>query len=276
MKEINIEKKIRHFLKLKNMSIKELCKSIGMSQQNLDRIFKANSINTNHLQKMAEVLDVEMSYFFLSEEEIEALTQEVDSERIDELRKLNKLTKQNILKSITNNFLHFEDFHVNGTFILILYELSNDELIDVGLDEIKSVARRHINHKVIGLNPYESVVAKSVDSLRVWIFEQAKKELGIDAQNYDEYLNSLENIEDIASPPIITISEKYIGKIPKKLITDIAEAEHQFAKWNNKTLKLFVSKDSLFKKLSDYNLLEHLKLDEDQKDIKKNLIDYIF
>ena len=89
MRGLNIEKKIRFYLGAKNMSIKKFCKEIGMSQQNLDRIFKANSINTTHLQKMAKVFNIEISYFFLSDEQIEILNKEVDVDRIKELKELN-------------------------------------------------------------------------------------------------------------------------------------------------------------------------------------------
>jgi len=61
---LNLEVKIKDLLTKKNMSQKELCSQIEMSDQNLRIIFKRNSIETKHLEKIAEVLEVPVTYFF--------------------------------------------------------------------------------------------------------------------------------------------------------------------------------------------------------------------
>lgn len=46
------------------MTISELCKRIEMSTPNLYNIFKQDSIQTKHLEKIADVLNVPITYFF--------------------------------------------------------------------------------------------------------------------------------------------------------------------------------------------------------------------
>lgn len=59
-----IERKIKSLLKEKNLTLKEFCSKIEMSDAGLYKIFKRNSIETNLLFKICEVLEVHISYFF--------------------------------------------------------------------------------------------------------------------------------------------------------------------------------------------------------------------
>lgn len=60
----NIENKIKFLLTENKLTQKELCDNIGMSTQNLRKIFDRNSIETRHLQNIANVFQVPMSFFF--------------------------------------------------------------------------------------------------------------------------------------------------------------------------------------------------------------------
>jgi len=64
---MNLEAKIKFILDKKNKTVKWLAQSIEMSEQNFYKIFKRNSIETSHLQKIAEVLEVPITTFFEEE-----------------------------------------------------------------------------------------------------------------------------------------------------------------------------------------------------------------
>ena len=61
---LNLEGKIKSLLQKRNMTQKELCQQIDMSDQNLRQIFKRDSLETKHLFNISKVLDVPISYFF--------------------------------------------------------------------------------------------------------------------------------------------------------------------------------------------------------------------
>jgi DNA-binding Xre family transcriptional regulator len=65
---MELEIKIKHILEKKGKTIKWLALEIDMSEQNLYKIFKRNSIETSHLEKISEVLEVPIDYFFDSSE----------------------------------------------------------------------------------------------------------------------------------------------------------------------------------------------------------------
>ena len=61
---IDFEIKVKDLIVKNNISIKKLCDKIGMSYQNLRIIFQRDSLETKHLEKIAEVLGVKPEYFF--------------------------------------------------------------------------------------------------------------------------------------------------------------------------------------------------------------------
>ena len=60
----NFEETIRKLLREKNMNIRDFSKEVGISDVTLYKIFKRDSIETKHLERMSEVLDVPVSVFF--------------------------------------------------------------------------------------------------------------------------------------------------------------------------------------------------------------------
>lgn len=67
MLDIQIENKIRVKAKEINLSIRQLCKEIKMSQPGFYSALKKNTLRIETLSKIAEVLKVDISYFFTSE-----------------------------------------------------------------------------------------------------------------------------------------------------------------------------------------------------------------
>jgi DNA-binding Xre family transcriptional regulator len=56
--------KVKKILGEKQLTINWLSKQIGMSNQNLYKCFEKNRIEANDLERIAQVLDVNVSYFF--------------------------------------------------------------------------------------------------------------------------------------------------------------------------------------------------------------------
>ena len=69
---INLESKIKELCELKDITISRLAIEIEMSQPNLYKIFKRNSIETKHLEKIAEVFGIQIGYFFDESTDIKA------------------------------------------------------------------------------------------------------------------------------------------------------------------------------------------------------------
>ena len=62
------QEKLNIILLNRRMTAKELCHKIDMTRANLNLIYKRNSIDTKWLEKMSDVLDVPMAYWFENEE----------------------------------------------------------------------------------------------------------------------------------------------------------------------------------------------------------------
>jgi len=82
---MDLENDIKKLLFDKKMSIELLAAKIEMTRQNLANIFKRNSIETKHLQKIADVLEVPITYFFGNK---------TDNSNIAEIERLNNLLKE--------------------------------------------------------------------------------------------------------------------------------------------------------------------------------------
>lgn len=60
---MNLESNIKRALRERGWSVRKLCKTIGMTEANMYRIFKKGSIKTETLQKIADALEFPMAYF---------------------------------------------------------------------------------------------------------------------------------------------------------------------------------------------------------------------
>jgi len=65
---LGLENKIKYLLSENSLTQKELCDNIGMSTQNLRKIFDRDSIETKHLQNIANVFQVPVTFFFEEKE----------------------------------------------------------------------------------------------------------------------------------------------------------------------------------------------------------------
>jgi len=97
---MNLETKIKDILDKKQKTIKWLTSEIEMSEQNIYKIFKRNSIETSHLIKIAEVLEVPVAYFFEEGNEPSCAVKKTDlqTSRIEQLMIENSALKDEIIK----------------------------------------------------------------------------------------------------------------------------------------------------------------------------------
>jgi len=64
---MNIGSVIKEKIERKNLSVADIAKRIGMTNQNLYQIFKKESIDTGVLKKISDVIDVPITDFFSDE-----------------------------------------------------------------------------------------------------------------------------------------------------------------------------------------------------------------
>jgi transcriptional regulator with XRE-family HTH domain len=74
--ELFNSQKIKELCKKHNMTLKELSEKIGLSQTGLQGIFKNNSTSIETLQKICQVFNVSVEYFFSPIEEVDLLDED--------------------------------------------------------------------------------------------------------------------------------------------------------------------------------------------------------
>ena len=93
---INLETKIKHKLKEKALTIEKLAVYSGVTKQTIHNIFKKNDVKLSQLERISDVLSVNVEYFFFNPE--------TDSSEVNSKNsKLNHLeTEMNSLKRENN------------------------------------------------------------------------------------------------------------------------------------------------------------------------------
>ncbi len=95
MIDIQIRGKIEKMLKQKDISILTLCEKIGITQQGYYSIFKNNSLKISTLEKIAEVLEVDINYFFGNENNKNERTITVFKKIFDNINNITKMLTTN-------------------------------------------------------------------------------------------------------------------------------------------------------------------------------------
>ena len=93
---INLETKIKGKLKEQTLTIEKLAVYSGVTKQTIHNIFKKNDIKLSHLERIAEVLHVNVNYFFADEEKT-SFTPSKDNElelELNGLKRENDLLRQ--------------------------------------------------------------------------------------------------------------------------------------------------------------------------------------
>jgi hypothetical protein len=64
---INLEKRIKKFLKDRKIPVKDFCEALEISPANLYNIYKRNSIDSKYLERFSSVYKLDISYLISSE-----------------------------------------------------------------------------------------------------------------------------------------------------------------------------------------------------------------
>lgn len=93
--------KIKYYSQEKNISLKEICGRVGISEQGLQKMINTNSIKIKVLEKISAVLDVSIcSFFDESATPINSADKETFLKEIEYLKKENELLNNAIKDKI--------------------------------------------------------------------------------------------------------------------------------------------------------------------------------
>lgn len=93
--------KIKYYSQEKNISLKEICGRVGISEQGLQKMINTNSIKVKILEKISEVLDISIcSFFDESATPINNADKEAFLKEIEYLKKENELLNNAIKDKI--------------------------------------------------------------------------------------------------------------------------------------------------------------------------------
>lgn len=111
---LELGKKIKQISENKGVAVKALAEGIGLTEQQVYRIFKQNHLSTDTLEKISQVLDVPISIFF----------QEFSTDDLLIVRGGTGLGKVAILERIKRNISDSEN---NQFFLRQIEDLRNDK-----------------------------------------------------------------------------------------------------------------------------------------------------
>lgn len=160
-----LDEKIKNLSRIKGLSIRQLCLKIDMTESGLNRALKNNSVKIDTIQRIADVFEVPIQYFFsdtdempnfylLPKEEREKLEREQGNE-IDLNSKINQLLKQiNFLHDSTVGLeelrdlgIEIEDKAKNGFGLVYLeYDLIRGKFKSIYRELKRPFKESEINH----------------------------------------------------------------------------------------------------------------------------------
>jgi transcriptional regulator with XRE-family HTH domain len=110
MTDYQIENRIKFFCKKNGLSIRQLCIKIDVTENGLAKTFKNNSLKVETLQKIANVLEIDIREFFgdtgLNNVELEKAYQDLQHNATKEniISIFTKMTLETLLKIIDETF----------------------------------------------------------------------------------------------------------------------------------------------------------------------------
>lgn len=176
--EINlIEKKVKNIAKTRNMSIRKLCKEIGITENGLSSMFKNNTLRVDVLEKISNVLEVPINTFF---------TENYLQKPNDEIKK----TFENTMNSIELQFESIIKFLDRLNKIISTEncrEIFNNEYQKILKDEYIEVCKKH---KEVGLSvpdepKYNQEDIQKLISLKILKIKLRYKALKLDLMDFD-------------------------------------------------------------------------------------------
>jgi len=122
MNDLQIEKKVKKIAKEKDVTIKNLCKAIGMTENGFASALKNNTLKIETLQKISEFFEVDLCFFFggntNNNEDFKTIIQDKEAEII-EMKKYIR-TKDNLYDDLVSFFINKDELND------LLFDLAND------------------------------------------------------------------------------------------------------------------------------------------------------
>ncbi len=91
---LSIGEKIKRAIKQSPFTISEVAKTIGISNQNLYKIFKRDSVESKYIKKLSDLLNIPQSYFYNNQNDGEKIVFENTKENNGLLLKLKNENEQ--------------------------------------------------------------------------------------------------------------------------------------------------------------------------------------
>ncbi len=257
-----ITDRINYYFKESNLTKKEFGKQVGVSEVTIHNILNGNqSIKVETLQKIAEVLKIEITHFFHSDGQDNALE---ESERIEELKRLMWMTKTNLIR-IINNFLTNHDLDIDKwvTVVSLVEELVSAAVLERNeIYEIESILYRTIQHMGFKDKRFRNLM-DSYHDIQSWIYKnlvktgKSKSTPSIDIFKKNDLLQNKLALQK---------AEQYdMSLVPDKLINNYEKASMEFSAWLRHSIEILSGKNKAFSLLFSMDLLEEtLHVDEDQ------------
>ena len=107
---INLETKIKSKLKERSLTIEKLAVYSGVTKQTIHNIFKKNDIKLSQLERISEVLNVDIDYFFFDIENLLKPSNVGSDYKSEQLEiELNSLKRENhLLREMMDILKHKE------------------------------------------------------------------------------------------------------------------------------------------------------------------------
>lgn len=138
MSDLQIGKQIKELAKKSDITIKDLCKKIEMTESGFNIALKNNTLKIETLQKIAKVLKVDISYFFINEysnEEAKKRFLDLVNENIFLKYKVEKLINSRFKLILSLRILREYDFK-NVEYHKILQKAYKNLDINVNINEL--------------------------------------------------------------------------------------------------------------------------------------------
>jgi len=148
-----IENKIRKLLKNHDLSVRQLCKRVELSENGLQAMFKNQSYRVDTLEKIADVLSVPITYFFVDDNEKKIF---IDYDDFNQIAGIIQL------KALKGKGLVYIDYDfVNNKFIAEYKDLKEPLTLDE-LQNFESLINRLVE-SFLNEKPYIRTTAYKTD-----------------------------------------------------------------------------------------------------------------
>ncbi|MCF6242510.1 MAG: helix-turn-helix domain-containing protein [Bacteroidales bacterium] len=177
---MEISEKIRHLYKSKGLTIESLAKELNITQPGFSKMLKTNDFKISALQKIANILDVPITYFFEDNEREDILT---EKQLFQELEKQRLYYETIITERVKGISLYYS---LAKAFLKVLYFILTKKLSikDVSTTQLSTIAERFF---AIDINKLYGLEENETNDAELWFKHLTnKKDKNTFSLNLDE------------------------------------------------------------------------------------------